>query len=106
MRRSLPILLLFVWLLAGCRRDHQEVARTLEFDAFLPIYNRHIETWLYTQQAATAKDAATVAGELATAQGEEKARLELLAESLRHDQEKWRFRLALGGFLKIGDPAE
>ena len=93
-------------LATGCRRDTREVSRKLEFDAFVPIYNRHIKSWLLDQQAATEKEVARVSAELATAQGETKSALTIRGEALRLDQEKWSFRLALGDFLKIGTPAE
>lgn len=106
MRRALTSLCLLLLLATGCRRDTQEIARNLEFDAFLPAYNRYIGNWLLAQQAATAKDVASVTAELATAQGEAKTALEIRAESLRLDQEKWEFRLGLGDFLKIGSPED
>ena len=93
-------------LATGCRRDTREASRKLEFDAFVPIYNRHIKNWLLDQQAATEKEVARVSAELATAQGETKSALAIRGEALRLDQEKWSFRLALGDFLKMGTPAE
>jgi microcin C transport system substrate-binding protein len=90
----------------GCRRESAEAARTFGFDAFVPVYNRHIDGWLKTQQEATEKEAARVAAELATAQGEAADKLRNHAETLRHDQEKWTFRLAIGDFLKTGSPSE
>ncbi|MEY3895726.1 MAG: hypothetical protein RLZZ214_1246 [Verrucomicrobiota bacterium] len=106
MRRLLTFLSLLVLVTVGCRREDQEISRKLEFDSFMPEYNRYIENWLKAQQAATGKEVTTVTTELATAQGEAKTNLEIRAETLRLDQEKWNFRLALGGFLKIGSPAE
>ena len=53
MRRLLTFMCLLSVLVTGCRREHGEVSRKLEFDAFVPIYNRYIENWLRTQQAAT-----------------------------------------------------
>lgn len=93
-------------LATGCRHDTREASRKLEFDAFVPIYNRYIKNWLLDQQAATEKEVARVSAELATAQGETKSALAIRSEALRVDQEKWRFRLALGDFLKIGTLAE
>jgi microcin C transport system substrate-binding protein len=81
----------------GCRREAEEIPRKLEFDAFVPIYNRHIENWLKTQQSTSEKQAANV-----SAEAQSSASLEIR----RLDQEKWKFRLALGDFLKIGTPAE
>jgi len=106
MRRLLTSLCFLAVIVNGCRPETDEIARKLEFDAFLPIYNRHIETWLKTQQAATAKETARVATELTTAEGEAKTALELHAAALNLEQEKWKFRLSLGHFLKVGTPAE
>ncbi len=106
MRRLLTSLCFLAVIVTGCRHETDEIARKLEFDAFLPIYNRHIETWLKTQQAATAKETARVATELTTAEGEAKTALELHAAALNLEQEKWKFRLSLGHFLKVGTPAE
>lgn len=93
-------------LVAGCRQETTEISRKLEFDAFVPAYNRYIENWLHSQQAATEKEIARVTNELATAQGEEKTALEIHAQALQRDQEKWNFRLGIGGFLKLGNPSE
>ena len=106
MRRLLTSLCFLALFVAGCRHETAEVPRKLEFDAFVPVYNRHIENWLHTQQAATDKEAARVTTDLATAQGEAKAALEIHAAALRLDQEKWKFRLGLGDFLKTAAPAE
>lgn len=92
--------------LIGCRPKSAEVPRTLGFDAFLPVYNRYIETWLKTQQSATEKEIAQTATDLATAQGDAKTALETKAQALRLDQEKWNFRLGLGPYLKFGNPSE
>lgn len=106
MRRTLTSLCLLVLVATGCRHTNQEIARKLEFDSFLPSYNRYIETWLHTQQEITTKEVAKVSAELATAEGDAKTSLEIHAAALQLDQEKWKFRLALGGFLKIGTPEE
>ena len=106
MRRLLTSLCFLAVTVTGCRHKTEEIPRKLEFDAFVPIYNRHIESWLKTQQADTGKEAARVATELTTAEGEAKTALELHAAALALDQEKWGFRLGLGGFLKLGTPAE
>jgi microcin C transport system substrate-binding protein len=99
-------LCLLVLLVTGCRRETREIARKLEFDGFVPTYNRYIETWLRTQQDLTGKEVARLAAELPTAEGEARRTLEIRAEALRLEQEKWKFRLGLGGFLKIGNPSE
>ncbi len=106
MRRLLTSLCFLPFIVTGCRHETGEVPRKLGFDAFLPIYNRHIETWLKTQQAATREQAARVTTELNAAEGEAKSALEHHAAALRLDQEKWNFRLGLGDFLKVGTPAE
>ena len=102
----------FLWLAAcamlvvSCRHDSREVSRKLEFDAFVPIYNRHIKDWLLTQQAASEKEAAHIAKDLAASQGEAKAALAIRAEAVRLAQEKWKFRRGLGDYLKVASPAE
>lgn len=106
MRHLLTFLSLLMLVTTGCRREQQEISRKLEFDSFMPEYNRYIENWLKAQQSATETEVATVTSDLAAAQGEAKTTLEFRVEALRLDQEKWKFRLGLGGFLKIGSPAE
>jgi microcin C transport system substrate-binding protein len=94
-------------LATGCRQEEgTEVDRKLGFDDFRPTYNRYITKWLRTQQETTEKEVARVAGEIATAGGEAKTTLELQAETLRLEQDKWKFRLGLGDFLKVGTPEE
>ena len=88
----------------GCRRESAETSRTLGFDAFLPVYNRHIASWLKSQRVATEKELARIDAELATADDAAKGALLTQAETLHHDQEKWSFRTAIGDFLKIGKP--
>lgn len=90
----------------GCKRESAEVSRSLGFDAFLPVYNRHIASWLKTQQDATNKEVARIEAELAKADDTAKQALLIRAETLRHEQEKWNFRLALGDYLHIGKPSE
>ena len=90
----------------GCRHKDEEIERKLGFDAFVPVYNRYIETWLKTQQMDTDQEIIRVTGELATAEGEAKIALETKAQALRLDETKWKFRLGLGNYLKFGTPAE
>jgi microcin C transport system substrate-binding protein len=90
----------------GCRRESAEAERSLGFDAFMPVYNRHIAGWLKTQQEITAKEVTRIADELASAQGAAKDTLRIHSEALRHDQEKWNFRLGLGDYLKLGTPSD
>ena len=91
---------------AGCRQEAVESTRAFGFDAFVPVYNRYIHNWLKTQQAETDKELARIETQLATAEGAAKDKLANQAETLRRDQEKWQFRLALGDFLKTGNPSE
>ena len=110
--RRLPIQLTMICLAAlallaaGCRRESAPATRSLGYDAFVPVYNRYIAGWLKTQQAATAKEGARIATELATAQGTAKDLLQIRAAALRQDQQKWQFRLALGDYLKTGQPSD
>jgi microcin C transport system substrate-binding protein len=86
---------------AGCRQADKEAPRTLGFDEFVPNYNRYIAGWLETQQAATEKALATVIADLATAEDDAKSLLDGQQTALRLDQEKWKFRLGLGDYLKF-----
>jgi microcin C transport system substrate-binding protein len=95
-----------ICLTIGCQQKTKEAPRKLEFDAFVPIYNRYIENWLKTQQAETDKELTKVTTELTTAQNAAKTALETKAKGLKLDQEKWNFRLGLGPYLKFSTPAE
>ena len=91
---------------AGCRREAPESARKLDFDSFIPIYNRYIHNWLISEQAATEKELAKVESEQPTAEGKASELLQNRAKALRLDREKWSFRLTLGDYLKIGKPTD
>lgn len=86
----------------GCRHENREVSRKLDFDAFVPVYNRYINQWLITQQIASEKEVTRVTADLTNAEGTARAALELHAATLQLEREKWKFRLGLGDFLKIG----
>jgi microcin C transport system substrate-binding protein len=86
----------------GCRHERKEASRTLNFDAFVPIYNRYITKWLENQETSTEKEIARVNTELKTADGVTKTNLEQHAKTLLRDQVKWKFRLGLGDYLKAG----
>ena len=90
----------------GCRRDSAQATRALDYEAFVPVYNRYISNWLKTQQTTTDKELARVQGALATATGTAQEALDVQLTALRRDQEKWRFRLALGAYLKTATPAD
>jgi microcin C transport system substrate-binding protein len=93
-------------LLTSCDRGQTELTRSLDFESFVPQYNRYIDSWLRNQREATLAEIAEVEAALPEAEGEKKELLELQAESLALDLEKWDFRLSLGGYLKQGTPDE
>jgi microcin C transport system substrate-binding protein len=90
----------------GCRRDTTEVSRSLGFEDFMPVYNRHIEGWLKNQQETTNKELKRIETELTQADDKAKTALQNQLQMLQHDQQKWNFRLSIGDFLKIGKPSE
>jgi microcin C transport system substrate-binding protein len=90
----------------GCRRESAEVTRVLDFDSFVPVYNRHIADWIKDQQKFTDQEVARIEQELANAEGTAKEALTARLDVLRHDQEKWQFRLGLGDYLKFGKPED
>ncbi|NJM36866.1 MAG: hypothetical protein HC845_02765 [Akkermansiaceae bacterium] len=90
----------------GCRQETKEIPRKLQFEAFVPVYNRYIETWLKTQQTETEKEIEKVTTDLTTAEGDAKTALETKAKALLLDQEKYRFRIGIGPYLKFGNPSE
>ncbi len=104
--RRLLILLGLLLLITGCRQRSTEIPRKLEFDAFVPVYNRYIEDWLHTQQTITAKEITQVLANSSTAVGDAKVALENRLQTLRLKQTKLKFRVDLGSYLKIGTPAE
>ena len=90
----------------GCRRESGQTGHTLGFDAFVPVYNRHITQWLTTQQADTEKELARVEAQLASAEPSAMDALRTQIEALRLDLEKWKFRLGIGDYLKFCAPNE
>ncbi|MEN9974415.1 MAG: hypothetical protein RLZZ282_421 [Verrucomicrobiota bacterium] len=105
-RLSLPLLAAIALLGTSCHRETQEAPRALGFDAFVPVYNRAIQSWLHTRQATTDNDVTRLEAELASTDASAKNSLQHQLTALRQDQEKWKFRLALGDYLKIGQPAD
>lgn len=90
----------------GCREKSRTVERSLQFDSFVPIYNRYIHRWLLDQQSNAEKETVRIATALTTAEGEGKELLELQAATNRKDLEKWKFRLELGDYLKFAKPED
>jgi microcin C transport system substrate-binding protein len=93
-------------LTASCNRGGTEVARALDFDAFVPQYNRYINDWVRAQREATLAEMALIDEALPAADGERREMLELQAQDLGNDLEKWDFRLSLGDYIKQATPAD
>ncbi|MES2440720.1 MAG: ABC transporter substrate-binding protein [Verrucomicrobiota bacterium] len=102
---QLAILTACLGLFAGCKRETTEVRRTLDMDAFVPVYNRHIQSWLVAQEKAAREAVANNAAALATAEGDARATLEIQSASLQRELAKWEFRLTLGDYIQF-HPAE
>ncbi len=90
----------------GCRRDAVEVNRQLDFDEFIPVYNRYIQDWLVRQQEATRQESVKLQAELAAADAAARPGVEGRITANALDAEKWKYRLELGDYLKIGTPAD
>ncbi len=90
----------------GCHHEAAPTGRKLRLEAFIPTYNRYIHEWLLKQQTATHQAAAEIQTKLAAATAEDQPALEKRAAAIARELEKWRFRLALGDYLKTGTPAE
>jgi microcin C transport system substrate-binding protein len=112
MRNHLASLLLAVVALSGCitlvgcRSDSEQTTRTSGFDEFVPQYNAYIREWILGQQKASLEKAEELATKISSAEGDSKATLELEAEVVRQDLEKWKYRLGIGDFIKTGTPSE
>lgn len=99
-------LLAIVLVSGACHHESKKTSPTLDFEAFAPIYNHYIAKWLETQESITEKEIARVNNELNSAEGPTKTGLELHAKTLQRDQTKWKFRLSLGDYLKVGKPSD
>ncbi len=109
MRRLIFQLAIFtacLGLLPGCKRETTEVKRTLGFDEFVPVYNRHIQSWLVGQEKTAREAVAKNAAALAAAEGDAKTTLEVQAASLQRELEKWQFRLTLGDYIQFHQPED
>ena len=90
----------------GCRREVVESPRSFGFEEFIPVYNRHIRGWVEERQQETDAEVLRLEGELAAAAESAREALQIRLDALHADQEKWRFRLSLGDYLRFGDPSE
>jgi len=91
---------------AGCRQQEDAAVIHSGFKDFVPLYNKHIHGWLTNQLEATEQDLAQAEARLAEATGEAAERLKSERDDLLREREKYRFRLALGDYLKFGTPDE
>lgn len=91
---------------SGCRKESAQITRRLGFEDFLPRYNQHISEWLNTNLKSSEEELAKVENEIAKADAVAAASMRLKADALRLDVEKYRFRIGLGDFLKMGSVAE
>lgn len=91
-----------VFFVSGCRKETSTAVRPFGFDEFVPVYNKHIQTWLVGQENDAREALQKNAAAISTAEGDSKASLEIQAASLKRELEKWQFRLGLGDYLKIG----
>lgn len=104
--RILLFMMALVLLLTGCRRAEENVRRTSGFDEFMVQYNRYITGWVEGQKKATLEELAKVEEEMAEAEGERREALEREVLKLKREEEKWDFRLGLGGYFRMGEPDE
>lgn len=89
----------------ACRRGTNEgSARKMDFESFVPVYNRHIREWLHTQQTGTTGEIQRITGELAAAAPDARERLESRLRELENDRAKWEFRLSLGDYFTFREP--
>ena len=90
----------------GCKKQETPGDRRSGFEEFISIYNRYITKWVTEQQAATTEELAKARAKLSEASGQEVERIQLQIDALLRDEEKWRFRLGVGDFLKFGKPSD
>lgn len=93
--------------LPSCRRETSSVTRSCGFDDFVPLYNRHIRSWLEAQQQANAKTIRETESALSAATDPaQRTKLESQLAELRHQAETFAFRQSLGDFLRTATPAD
>lgn len=91
---------------AGCRRAPESFPRSLDFEGFVPVYNRHITAWIEARNKETGAEIAHAEAQLATTTGAAREAALARLETLRREQGKWEFRLSLGDYLKFASPAD
>lgn len=92
--------------LSGCNRDEDVSMRTSDFEDFIPRYNDYIAKWLKEQREETIKQVRKAEADLLEAEGDERNALERHLISLKRDEEKYDFRLGLGGYFRFGEISE
>lgn len=103
MRKNIKILgcMAVFFGLCGCGKEKTKMDRTSDFDNFIPSYNTHITEWLNEQKEANEKEIANVEAKLQNAGGNESEGIERKLTNLKREQEKWNFRLSLGGYFRF-----
>ena len=110
--KSLPLILALAaaavapLALTGCRQETVEVERSLGFDEWVPVYNRHIAGWLVKKKAETQAELDKVTASLASAADDKKPLLEAQLETSRREMAKLEFRLTLGDFFQFRTPVD
>lgn len=95
-----------LWVLAGCRRDADVSMRTSGFESFIPRYNDYITKWLTEQREETIKQVRQAEKDVLGAEGEEREAYERTLIGLKRDEEKYDFRLGLGDYFRFADLSE
>lgn len=110
--KSLPLIFALVatavapLALTSCRQDTQEVERSLGFDEWVPVYNRHIAGWLTKKKAETQAELDKTVAALAAAAEDKKPGLESQRVTFERDMEKWNFRQSIGDFFQFRTPED
>lgn len=92
--------------LAGCGRDEDVSMRTSGFEDFIPRYNDYITKWVNEQRDETIRQIQKTEAEMLEAEGDVRDALERNLVGLKREEEKYDFRLSLGGFFRFGDISE
>ena len=92
--------------LVSCGRDEEVRVRASGFEDFLPRYNDYITKWLTEQRDEIVKQVRKAEVDVLAAEGEERDALERNLISLKREEEKYDFRLGLGGYFRFGEISE